>query len=223
MQPDVPSYAHQTLNLLHRNPARNPFACLQYRVRDLQGIALLLTRLCPADCYLQTLVMRRNEREDTTVEPRIAEFLLELIQLVDMVEAEVGSEALGTVRRQLRELDARSAMDALNLLHVITKNCNEEDPNLGELKAAERFLRDVVVMFLVNRVGAAPDRAIFLDTAEDINGTHLDRELKAKLLLAYHKLWHHRGGIWVGDGAADEPRLGEPRRRRRRPRQPGGR
>ena len=106
--------------------------------------------------------------------------MLELIQLVDMVEAAVGSEALGTVRRQLRELDARSAMDALNLLHVITKNCNEEDPNLGELKAAERFLRDVVVMFLVNRVGAAPDRAIFLDTAEDINGTHLDRELKAK-------------------------------------------
>ena len=83
--------------------------------------------------------------------------MLELIQLVDMVEAEVGSEALGTVRRQLRELDARSAMDALNLLHVITKNCNEEDPNLGELKAAERFLRDVVVMFLVNRVGAASD------------------------------------------------------------------
>ena len=146
------------------------------------------------------------------VEPRIEDFLLELILLVDMVEAEVGSEALGTVRRQLRELDARSAMDALNLLHVITKNCNEEDPNLAELKAVERLLRDVVVMFLVNRVGAAPDRAIFLDTAEDINGTHLDRELKAKLLLAYHNLV----GIWVGDGAADEPRLGEPRRRRRR-------
>jgi len=162
--------------------------------------------------------MWHNEREETTVEPRIAEFLLELIQLVDMVEAEVGGEALGTMRRQLRELDARSAMDALNLLHVITKNCNEEDPNLAELKAVERLLRDVVVMFLVNRVGAAPDRAIFLDTAEDINGTHLDRELKAKLLLAYHKLV----GIWVGDGAADEPRLGEPRRRRRRPRQARG-
>ena len=171
---------------------------------------------------MQTLVMWHNEREDTTVEPRIAEFLLELIQLVDMVEAEVGGEALGTMRRQLRELDARSAMDALNLLHVITKNCNEEDPNLGELKAVERFLRDVVVMFLVNRVGAAPDRAIFLDTAEDINGTRLDRELKAKLLMAYHKLWRHCADIWVGDGAADDPRMGEPRRRRRRERASGG-
>ena len=170
---------------------------------------------------MPTLAMWRNEREDPTVEPVIEDFWFELVQRVDMVEAEVGSEALGTVRRQLRELDARSAMDALNLLHVITKNCNEEDPNLAELKAVERLLRDVVVMFLVNRVGAAPDRAIFLDTAEDINGTHFDRELRAKFLLAYHTLWHHRGGIWVGDGAADEPRLGEPRRRRRRPRQPG--
>ena len=115
---------------------------------------MLLARLCPADCYLQTLVMRRNEREDTTVEPRIAEFLLELIQLVDMVEAEVGGEALGTMRRQLRELDARSAMDALKLLDVTTKSCDAADPNLGGMKVAERMVRDVVVMFLVNRCGA---------------------------------------------------------------------
>ena len=60
--------------------------------------------------------MWRNEKEDCTVEPRVEDFLLELIQLVDEVEAAVGSEELGTVRRQLRELDARSAMGALKLL-----------------------------------------------------------------------------------------------------------
>jgi len=165
--------------------------------------------------------MWRNEREDRTVEPEIEDFLLELIQLMDMVEAEVGFEALGTVRQQLRELDARSAMDALKLLEQTTKSCDAADPNLGGMKAAERMVRDVVVMFLVNRCGAdaAGDRYIFLDTAEDINGAHLDRDLKSKLLMAYHKLWRHRADIWVGDGAADDPGMGEPRRRRRRPRQ----
>ena len=56
-------------------------------------------------------------------------------------------------------------------------------------------MRDVVVMFIVNRIGArgifqpadAPreDREIFLDTAEDINGAPMDHDLRAKLCLAY--------------------------------------
>ena len=82
------------------------------------------------------------------------------------------------------------------------------------------MVRDIVVMFLVNRGGA--DAEVFLETAEGITGTPLDRELRAKLLLAYHKLKQHRGGIWVGEGAADDPRMGEPRRRRRRERVAGG-
>ena len=100
------------------------------------------------------------------------------------------------------------------------------------MKVAERMIRDVVVMFVVHRSGAqgifqqadAPreDRYIFLDTAEDINGAPMDRDLRAKLRLAYQKVWRHRANIWVGDGAADDPMLYVPRRRRRRPRQAGG-
>ena len=159
------------------------------------------------------------------MEPGIAERLLQLIQLVDMVEAAVGSEALWTVRRQLRELDATSAMDALKLLDVTTKSCDEADPSRGPIRAAERMVRDVVVMFFVNRGGAtaAGARGAFLKAVDDINGTPLDRELRAKLLLAYHKLKQHRRGIWLGEGAADDPRVGDPeRRRRRRERVAGG-
>ena len=64
------------------------------------------------------------DREDCTVEPgiEIEERLLEVIRLVDMLEAQVGTEALGMARRQLRELDATSAMDVLKLLDQNAKS-----------------------------------------------------------------------------------------------------
>jgi len=154
------------------------------------------------------------------VEPgiEIEERLLGLIPLVDELEAGWGTEALGAARRQLRELDATSAMDVLKLLDQTAKSWTmSTDPvaagwELGAVRTAERMARDVVVMLIVNRGGedAAGDRHVFLETADDINGTPLDRELRAKLLLAYHKLKEHRRGIWLG-GVADEPRNRRPR------------
>ena len=87
------------------------------------------------------------------------------------------------------------------------------------------MLRDIVVMFLVNRGGADAfgDRHVFLETADGITDTPLDRELRAKLLLAYYKLKQHRQGIWLGEGAAGDPMVSDPaRRRRRRKRVAGG-
>ena len=149
----------------------------------------------------------------------IEERLLQLIRLVDMLELALGDEALGTARRQLRELDATSAMDVLKLLDQTAKRWSiAAGPQLSALKNAERMLRDIVVMFLVNRGGAdaVGDRQVFLETAEGITGTPLDRELRAKLLLAYFKLKQRRQGIWLGELAADDPTVGDPARRRRR-------
>ena len=66
------------------------------------------------------------------------------------------------------------------------------------------MLRDIVIMFLVNRGGAdaAGDRQVFLETEAGITGTPLDRELRAKLILDYYKLKQHRRGIWLGEGDA---------------------
>ena len=122
----------------------------------------------------------------------------------------LGDEALGTARRQLRELDATSAMDVLKLLDQTAKSWSisidpvAAGPKLGAVRNAERMLRGIVIMFLVNRGGAdaAGDRQVFLETAKGINGTPLDQELRAKLLLTYHKLKQHRRGIWLGEGAA---------------------
>ena len=169
--------------------------------------------------------MSAFDREDCTVEPdiEIEERLLELIFLVDRLELALGDEALGTARRQLRELDATSAMDVLKLLDHTAKRWSistdpvAAGPKLQAVKIAERMLRDIVVMFLVNRGGAdaAGDRQVFLETAEGITGTPLDRELRAKLLLAYHKLKQHRRGIWLGEEAPADPRVGDPERPRR--------
>ena len=167
--------------------------------------------------------MSAFDLEDCTVEPRIEieERLLQLIRLVDKLELAVGDEALGTARRQLRELDATSAMDVLKLLDQTTKRWSRHPMDwrvtwnqIRGVKYAESMLREIVVMFLVNRGGA--DAEVFLETAEGITGTPLDRELRAKLLLAYFKLKQHRQGIWLGGGAADDPMVGDPARRRQR-------
>ena len=148
--------------------------------------------------------MSAFDREDCTVEPRIEieERLLQLIRLVDKLELAVGDEALGTARRQLRELDATSAMDVLKLLDQTAKRWSLSRRvtrgQISAVKNAERIMRDIVVMFLVNRGGA--DAEVFLETAEGITGTPLDRELRAKLLLAYFKLKQRRQGIWLGGG-----------------------
>ena len=173
--------------------------------------------------------MSAFDREDCTVEPgiEIEERLLQLIRLVDKLELALGDEALGTARRQLRELDATSAMDVLKLLDQTAKRWSiAAGPQLSALKNAERMLRGIAVMFLVNRGGAdaVGDRQVFLETTEGITDTPLDRELRAKLLLAYYKLKQHRRGTWPGEGAADDPIVGDPeRRRRRRERAAGGR
>ena len=72
-------------------------------------------------------------------------------------------------------------MDALKLLEQTTKDAEAReararasssaslhlaDPNLVGMKAAERMLRDVVVMFLVNRA-SAPSIFIEADAAGD--------------------------------------------------------
>ena len=164
--------------------------------------------------------MSAFDREDCTVAPsiEIERRLLDLISFVDMLELQLRDDALGTARRQLRELDATSAMDVLKLLDQTAKRWSiAAGPQLSALKNAERMLRDSVVMLRVNRGGAdaVGDRQVFLETADGITDTPLDRELRAKLLLAYFKLKQHRQGIWLGGWAADDPMLRDPARRRR--------
>ena len=105
-------------------------------------------------------------------------------------------------------VDATSAMDVLKLLDQTAKRWPisidpvAAGPKLSAGNNAEIMLRDIVVMLLVNRGGsdAVGGLYVLLDTAEGITGTPVDRDLRAKLLLAYSKLKQHRQSIWLGVG-----------------------
>ena len=186
-------HIHSNFNAQETNPALPQ-----------QGCDLLTARLhMLAQCF---------DYEKCTVEPGIENLLLQLIQLVDMLEFTVGNEALWTVRRQLRELDATSAMDALKLLQWCTTSCDAADPNLCAMRDtvvySGRRMRDVVAMFFVNRGGAKAAfrchrqaRGVFLGIAEGFKGEPLDIDFRAKLLLAYHKLKKRRAEMLERYGA----------------------
>ena len=103
------------------------------------------------------------------------EWLVEAIRVVDNAEVVVGGEALATARRLLRELDATSAMNAhmvMTTVGMVAKSWDATDPKRGYVLAAERAVRDVVVLFLVNRPGAslfgadaAAARGVFMEVA----------------------------------------------------------
>ena len=88
--------------------------------------------------------MWRSEREDTTVEPRITEFLLELIQLMDMVEAEVGIEALGTdVEGTMMIISSRLSLNLAS--HTLEQVLSRRRKMLMDMcKGIELELRDVL-------------------------------------------------------------------------------
>ena len=109
-------------------PAKVPQKEAEKKARMTSAFAFFSVRIwfkIPRHCPTQA--MWRNEREDCTVQPGVEALLLELIQRVDEVEAAVGSEELGIVRRQLRELEARSAMSALKLVDQTTKEAEKRE------------------------------------------------------------------------------------------------
>ena len=91
----------------------------------------------------------------------------------------------------LLELDWPSAKNAANahiMIGYVADSCDEEAE--GAVKAAQRAVRDVVVLRCCS-VSEAWNRETFILAAEEAfgrRGEPLGRELKALLLVAYHKL-----------------------------------
>ena len=102
---------------------------------------------------------------------------------------EWGGACLTEALRLLEAPSAKSAASALILIGDASRSCDQDA--LGAVKAAERAARDVVVLRCM-RIGALGDqRGAFYDAAEEAfgrRGEPLERELKACLTLAYHKI-----------------------------------
>ena len=111
-----------------------------------------------------------------------------------------GGDTLKEARRLLEKPGAKSAANALIAIGEVAKSCDEEA--VGAVKAAERAVRDVVVLRCCApgdvRTISHGDILQDLEAAFDrpLQGDFLpraDQELRACMLLAFHKLKLRRG------------------------------
>ena len=117
----------------------------------------------------------QNEAEEKT---------LDAIRALQNAEEEGCSEALADARRLLESPSTKSAASAYTAVADVAKMCKRETH--PAVQTAVRAVRDVLVMRC--RSQAVPgDRRSFLDTAEEAFGRPLHQELRAVLLLSYHK------------------------------------
>ena len=145
--------------------------------------------------------------------------LQDALSSLEEAEAAGGGEALGEARTLLLEgTCARSAALALMTIADVANNCDNDDALLA-IKAAERAVRDAFVVRC--RSQAVPgDRASFLETAEEAFGRPLDRDARATLLQAYHKVSKGKPDTFPSNSQLATARRGRPRPRRRKQRDP---
>ena len=96
-----------------------------------------------------------------------------------------GGDTLREARRLLESPCAESAASALIAISAVVESCDEEA--FGAVKAAERAVRDVVVLRCRSQADPG-DSGAFLYAAVEAFGRPLERELEACLILAFHKL-----------------------------------
>ena len=137
---------------------------------------------------------------------------LDASRALEVAEAANGDARLGEARRLLDSPGAQSAAVALTTVTAAAADCAPEA--IGAIKAAERAVRDVVVLRLAR---AQPgDRGAFLETAEEVFGGPLDEERQARLLLAYHKMARNKPDTFLSNNQLATVRRGRPRAGRRR-------
>ena len=212
---------------------------LEARERRLQEREAILQRLRDWQAELEARERRLQEGEailqddETTLQDALSpleeaeaagdgeEPTLEDAALASLEEAEAagGGEALGEARTLLLEgTCAKSAAHALMTIADVANNC-DNDGALLAINAAERAVRDAFVLRL--RSEALPgNRASFLETAEEAFGRPLDRDARATLLQAYHKVSKGKPDTFPSNSQLETARRGRPRPRRRKQRDP---
>lgn len=113
---------------------------------------------------------------------------------------------------------ARGAAEAQRLVHKVLKNC----PDRAEkaVKKADRDIRDVVVLQCRAICEDPKDRDLFLQKATEAYkgaGGELEKEVRAQLLLAYHKDPTNQRNGFTSNNQIAADRKGGPRPRRRPP------
>ena len=105
----------------------------------------------------------------------------------------LGGDALRKARRLLERSCAKSAAKALIAIDDVAKSCDTDASAF--VKAAERAVRDVVVMRCQSQ-DDPEDRFAFLDNLEKAFGGPLDTELQGMLSVAFFKIVRKQRQRW---------------------------
>ena len=154
---------------------------------------------------------RRAAPEVSWAHEEAVEKTRDAIRSMEAVEKECGHD-LENSRRLLEGPSAKSAASALMDLESLAKSCDKGA--LAAIKAAERAVRDVVVLRCCSQ-GEEKDRGAFLEAAKEAFGRPLDRELRAKLLLAASKIFEDQPDTFPSNTKKEAERRGGRKRSKR--------
>ena len=157
--------------------------------------------------------MRQKAREDAEARVAIA------VKSIDEAEKACGGHepdlvaARNVLPAQTQPL-AQGAAQAQQLIHKVLGTCPTEAEKA--VKKADRDVRDVVVLRCVACCEDLKDRDGFLVKATEAYNGELDKEVRAQLLLAYHKDPTNQRCGFISNNQVAADRRGGPRPRRRR-------
>ena len=176
---------------------------LEQRLLELQEIERVYRQQSTATKPSKPRRVRKKKRRTEAQEKT-----LDAIRALHSAEDAVGGEALGEACRLLEASCTKSAASAYTVVAGVAESCEEE--TLSSVKTAVRAVRDVLVTRCCSQA-VAGDRSSFLETAEEAFGRRLHRELRAVLLMAYHKNIKNKSNTFPSNSELDTMHRGHPR------------
>lgn len=172
----------------------------------------------------------QDDEDEVAEAPHLARAALKASEAIEQIRTALG--VIGEPNADLEEaceiiqvvnMDGSPAHGAVQALYAISRVLQGSDKPVGEavsiLKIVERMVRDVVVLRCKFLCKDPKDREEFLKIAAEAYGGQLDsashKEIRAQLLLAYHKDPNNKDGF-ISNNQIAAVRRGGPRPRRRR-------
>ena len=124
----------------------------------------------------------------------------------------VSTAIIEDARRLLEKPDPSHAAQAIVEIVNVRQKCSQEF-QMQAMKAAERTLRDVLVVRCHSRV-TPDDRAAFIAVAEEAFGAEWSREHRSQTMLSFHKVYKNKGNTFLSNNAGATLRRGRRRKRR---------
>ena len=126
----------------------------------------------------------------------------------------VSTATIDKASNLLEKPDPSHAAQAIVEIDNVRQKASQES-QIQAIKAAERALRDVLVVRCHSRV-TSDDRAAFIAVVEEAFGAEWSREHRSLTLLSFHKVYKDKPTNFLSQNALQTLRRGHPRQRRSR-------